>query len=117
MAFTKFSMAPTLPGKSSLESIGSVAANFSRTDEEEEQADNIRFAYGCAESEFLLQVFEQAVHDDFIASVKAEKEKAAAEKRKRDEGRAIRQARRREHYHRFRAGFKDIFRSLSHRQI
>ncbi|KAI4103455.1 MAG: hypothetical protein L6R37_003810 [Teloschistes peruensis] len=78
-------MAPTLPGKSSLESIGSVAANFSRTDEEEEQADNIRFAYGCAESEFLLQVFEQAVHDDFIASVKAEKEKAAAEKRKRDE--------------------------------
>ncbi|KAL8781182.1 MAG: hypothetical protein Q9194_000498 [Teloschistes cf. exilis] len=113
MAFTQFRMAPTLSGRSSLESMGSVAANFSRTDEEEEQADYIRFAYGCAESEFLLQVFGQAVHDDFIASVKAEKEKAAAEKRKRDD----RQARCREHYHRFRAGFKDIFRSLSRRQI
>lgn len=117
MSFTQFSMAPTLPDKSSLESIGSVAANFSRTDEEEEQADYIRFAYGSAKSEFLLQVFGQAVHDNFIASVKAEKEKEIAEKRKRDERRAIRQARYLERCHRFRAGFKDFFRSLSRRQI
>ncbi|KAL9586677.1 MAG: hypothetical protein Q9212_000746 [Teloschistes hypoglaucus] len=110
-------MAPTLPDKSSLESIGSVAANFSRRDEEEEQADYIRFAYGSAKSEFLLQVFGQAVHDDFIASVKAEKEIEMAGKRQRDERRASRQARYLERRHRFWAGFKDFFRSLSRRQI
>ncbi|KAI4260445.1 MAG: hypothetical protein LQ352_000307 [Teloschistes flavicans] len=117
MAFTQFSMAPTLPDKSSLESIGSVAANFARTDEEEEQAEYVRFAYGSTKSEFLLQVFGQAVHDDFIAVLKAENERAVAEMGKRDERRAIRLARCREGYYRFRAGSKAFFRDLLSRQI
>ena len=37
-----------LPGDSSLESIGSVAANFSRTEEEEDRAEFVRYSHGSA---------------------------------------------------------------------
>ncbi|KAL8706713.1 MAG: hypothetical protein Q9201_000238 [Fulgogasparrea decipioides] len=39
MAFTQFNMAPIVPGHSGLESIRSVAANFARTDEDDNYAE------------------------------------------------------------------------------
>lgn len=41
------------PGDSSLESIGSVAANFSRTEEEEERAEFLRYSHGSAMVSFI----------------------------------------------------------------
>lgn len=47
-SFTKVYMSPTFPESSGLDSIGSVAANFARTDEEEKRIEFIRFSCGSA---------------------------------------------------------------------
>lgn len=41
------------PGNSSLESIGSVAASFSQTEEEEERAEFLCFSHGSAMVSFI----------------------------------------------------------------
>lgn len=50
-------MGAGLPGDSSLESIGSVAANFSRTEEEDERAEFLRYSHGSAMVSFIFPLF------------------------------------------------------------
>ena len=47
-------MGAGFPGDSGLESIGSVAANFSRTEEEEERAEFLRYSHGSAMVSFIF---------------------------------------------------------------
>lgn len=47
-SFTRISMVAGCLGDSGLESIGSVAANFSRTEEQEEAAEFLRYSHGSA---------------------------------------------------------------------
>ncbi|KAL9597990.1 MAG: hypothetical protein Q9179_004081 [Wetmoreana sp. 5 TL-2023] len=107
MAFTQFNMAPIVPGHSGLESIRSVAANFARTDEDDNYAEYVRIAYGSSKSEHLLQLYGQAVHDKYIVQIKAEHENAQAKKWKRQTRRESRRRRRRERCRRLQAGVKD----------
>lgn len=45
-SFTKVYMSATLPESLGLDSVGSMAANFARTDEEEKMIEFFRFSYG-----------------------------------------------------------------------
>ncbi|KAL8717373.1 MAG: hypothetical protein Q9225_005377 [Loekoesia sp. 1 TL-2023] len=113
MSFTQMIMSPTVPYQSSLESIGSVAANFARTKEDEQQAEYLRFAYESPESEHLLRTYGQAVHDDYLAQMRVNHDRAQAEEAKRLEKKAKRHCRRRERCLRVGKELRDILRSLN----
>ncbi|KAI4121958.1 MAG: hypothetical protein LQ338_006071 [Usnochroma carphineum] len=83
MSYTQMIMAPTLPFQTGLECIGSVAANFGRTEAEEEHAEYIRLISESRESEHLLRDCGKAVHDNYLALLKAETEKAQLDDKKR----------------------------------
>lgn len=46
MSFTKMYMSATFPESSSLDSIGSVAANFARTAEDDDREEFLRYSHG-----------------------------------------------------------------------
>ncbi|KAL8940256.1 MAG: hypothetical protein Q9216_002910 [Gyalolechia sp. 2 TL-2023] len=86
-------MSPTIPYQPSLSSIGSVAANFARTTEQEDQAEYIRFTYQCPESENLLQTFGKPDYDLWLLQERAQRERARVEDEKRRERKERRKAR------------------------
>lgn len=102
MASTEMIMAPTLPQHAGLEPIGSVAANFARTDEDERRDEYVRFAYRSQNSEYALQTYGLAVHDKLLARWMAEREEAKLE-----------EERRRERCRSLRKGVRKFFRRLN----
>lgn len=109
MSYTQMIMAPTLPFQTGLECIGSVAANFGRTEAEEEHAEYIRLISESRESEHLLRDCGKAVHDNYLALLKAETEKAQLDDKKRRN----RKRRHQERCRRIQKAFKDTLRSLN----
>ncbi|KAL8762138.1 MAG: hypothetical protein Q9184_001823, partial [Pyrenodesmia sp. 2 TL-2023] len=102
MAATQMMMAPLLGFQPGLEPIGSVSANFARTEEDERHDEYLRFAYRSRSSDYALQMYGQKVHDELLASSRAENEKAQLEEVKRQE-----------RCRRIRKGLKEFFRSLN----
>ncbi len=102
MASTEMIMAPILPQHTGLEPIGSVAANFARTDEDERRDEYVRFAYRSRHGDYALQTYGLAVHDKLLARSMAESEEAV-----------LSEKRRRERCRRLRKGVGNLFRSLT----
>ncbi|KAL8872103.1 MAG: hypothetical protein Q9174_002209 [Haloplaca sp. 1 TL-2023] len=103
-------MAPWLSPECCLESIGSVAANFSQTDEAAEQEDYVRMRYTTVESEQLLKMFGQPAHDNFIAITKAAVEMEQAKEQRRRARKAAQHTFRHEHFRRFQDRIQKILR-------
>lgn len=102
MAATEMFMAPLLGFQPGLEPIGSVSANFARTEEDERRDEYLLFAYKSRHSDYALQTYGQPAHDELLASLRAENEKAQLEEEKRQE-----------RCSRIRKGLREFFRSLN----
>ncbi|KAL8648281.1 MAG: hypothetical protein Q9210_005083 [Variospora velana] len=76
-------MAPIMNYQTGLESIGSVAANFART----EAGEKTRLLYESPESAYVLQMHGQAAHDDYLAWEKTSGEQRTLDDKKRRERR------------------------------
>ncbi|MCJ1336196.1 hypothetical protein MMC09_001472 [Bachmanniomyces sp. S44760] len=85
-SYTAAYMSPLISEKDSLESIGSVAANWSRSSEEEEREGFQEFCNGGVLASSILSELGPSAHDRFIKAatlVKAEEEAANIKRRER----------------------------------
>ncbi|KAL8960818.1 MAG: hypothetical protein Q9193_002536 [Seirophora villosa] len=106
MAYTQMIMAPIMNYQTGLESIGSVAANFARTEAEEKCAKYTRFLHESPESEYLLHTHGQAALDYYLALEKASNEQRSLD----DEERRERKRRQLERCRRIRKRLKTMVR-------
>ena len=67
-------MAAIMPEKSSLEPIGSVAANFSTTAAEEQRVEHIRFSHHSALADMIQSSRGDVAYADYIADMKIQSE-------------------------------------------
>ncbi|KAI4141568.1 MAG: hypothetical protein LQ341_003492 [Variospora aurantia] len=104
MAYTHLIMAPIMNYLTGLESIGSVAANFART----EAGEKTWLLYESPESAYVLQMHGQAAHDDYLAWKKTSSEQRTLDDKKRRE----RRRRQLERCRHIRKLFKKVMRSL-----
>lgn len=109
MAYTQMVMAPIMNYQTGLESIGSVAANFARTEAEEKCAKYTRFLHGSPKSEYLLHTHGQAALDYYLAWEKASNEQKSLD----DEKRRERKRRQLERCRRIRKMLKTVIRNLN----
>ena len=70
-AYTRSYMAAIMPEKGSLESIGSVAANFARSEEEEINAMFVHYSHDSTLAQDILRSHGMVAHKDYIAAMKA----------------------------------------------
>lgn len=112
MAYTQMIMSPTMPYQPSFESIGSVAANFACTREQEEHAEYIRFACQCPESENLLQTFGKPVYDHWLLQERARQERVRVEDEKRRERKEARKLKGRKSCRRIKEVVKGVLHCL-----
>ncbi|KAL9051088.1 MAG: hypothetical protein Q9206_004839 [Seirophora lacunosa] len=109
MAYTQMVMAPIMNYQTGLESIGSVAANFARTEAEEKCAKYTRFLHESPKSEYLLHIHGQATLDYYLALEKASNEQRSLD----DEERRERKRRQLERCRRIREMLKTVVRNLN----
>ncbi|MCJ1424374.1 hypothetical protein MMC29_002262 [Sticta canariensis] len=86
------SMVAGFPGDSSLESIGSVAANFSRTEEEEERAEFLRYSHGSAMADMIRSMHGTAAYEAYLDEVQHKHEADAKRLAKQQARRKARSA-------------------------
>ncbi|KAL9602164.1 MAG: hypothetical protein Q9219_002028 [cf. Caloplaca sp. 3 TL-2023] len=106
-------MSPTIPYQSSLDSIGSVAANFARTREEEERAEYTRFAYDSPETNHLLHMYGQPAYDEYVGRMKAEHDRMRVEDEERKQRRKAVWGKRGKQCRRVGKGVRNVLRGLN----
>ncbi|MCJ1228345.1 hypothetical protein MMC12_005006 [Toensbergia leucococca] len=70
-SFTRSYMAAIMPEKDCLTSIGSVAANFSRTSENESRDEFVRWSNSSSLDEQILQNHGVVAYEEYLAEVQA----------------------------------------------
>ncbi|KAI4182619.1 MAG: hypothetical protein L6R41_005865 [Letrouitia leprolyta] len=90
--------------------IGSVAANFARTKEQEDHAEYTRFSHHCPEGENLLQTFGKPVYDRWLAGEEVRCERARVEDEKKRVRKEARKVTGRECCRRVKEGVKRVLR-------
>ncbi|MCJ1242963.1 hypothetical protein MMC30_000159 [Trapelia coarctata] len=89
--YTRAYMAATMPSCETLSSIGSVAANWARTDDEEAEYEFAKYSCSDPLAESILATQGIVAYEEYIAEVQARK---AADRDEAERQRAKREARR-----------------------
>ncbi|MCJ1229008.1 hypothetical protein MMC12_005672 [Toensbergia leucococca] len=92
--FTAYTLAPLMPEKGSMPTIGSVAANFARTSSDEAHTDFLRFSNSSTLADSILASLGEQDYQAYMDETRAFNERVAERKEERRAEKARRAAER-----------------------
>lgn len=91
-SFTRVYMSATFPECSTLGSIGSVAANFASTSQDDESAEFLRYSHGSDIAELIRGTYGNATYDAYLKEMQQNNEADATQLAKQQARRRARRA-------------------------